>query len=207
MDKFSFFIALTVICLTGSACKPAPAADTKPALQVSCNNLPFFYGREDGRSIDVYAQPILTSEKLGSIPADIKGDDQGIINAVTINVNEGRDGWFRFSGLTDAVLNDDSGVQPRKIYNGAGWIRSEDITAVVQTRKAFVNPSPDSKIVASFPDDFSSYAGPQQFLGCTGDWVKVSRPKNEYNDKQWTGWVRGICGALETSCEGLVGDR
>lgn len=189
-------------CLTGKRGTP-----DKPCFEVTA------YLQKPGAR-DVYAEPDKSSKRLGQI-LGIPPSEEG--RPVPFEVLDSRDGWLLIEGAADDP--DLSGVD-RPMYHGRGWIRGEGVGVSAQAEQVFAKPDFDSQIVAE--GGWFDGIPPIRIMGCDGSWVHARWPMPRSPDNRFTyrpeavvsrdpvvieGWVTGICGIMETTCDGLDGNR
>jgi hypothetical protein len=211
MDSLSMSFRLILILgltlsLGSASCQNAPlptAKENKNVVSTQCKDLPFFYGAPDKKDVNIRSGPGISFPIVGAVPPDLFLEKEGLSFSAGFTVTGSKDGWFSIKNASD----DETlvGKKARQIYAGKGWIHGSQVQAVIQTRKAFKEPNEKSPIVKTFDADFTAEPGPIRFKACSGEWVLVEA--ENYKEKAaWTGWVRGVCGLQETSCEGLIGD-
>ena len=103
-----------------------------------------------------------------------------------------QDGWARVRDVTD---------WNREAWGPDGWINGELIRFVAQTETVFAGPDAGAAVVWQ-----STNIWPTAFAvhDCTGEWAEISF--REDGPQTVRGWVRGICGIQETTCDGVQGD-
>ena len=74
------------------------------------------------------------------------------------------------------------------------------------TDKAFADPDPASPIVVTSWDEDGGLTqfGYRHPTACRGEWVRLTVVGQDRRERQ--GWVRGVCGLQETTCDGIRGD-
>jgi hypothetical protein len=166
---------------------------------------------------EVHAGPDAGSRVLGRILGVAPGDEG---RPATFDVIDSRDGWLRIDGAADDP-NINGGIN-RPMYHGKGWIRGEGVGVHAQADQGFASPDFASEIVsegAYFDGDMT----PVAILGCDGSWVHArwsrgaEAPNNpvRYSPAAIVSrdplvidaWVTGVCPVLETTCDGLDGNR
>ena len=141
---------------------------------------------------------------VGTLPA-ARETEAGLygIEAATFDVVEAKDGWFRIDKAVYQRLDFDE----EPVVYPAGWIAGVDLSFAVQSDYAFERPDPRAPRVASGWNDPNGVNGlrfhtPQD---CQGEWVKLTVAG--YDGVEKAGWLRGLCGKLETACEDLASDN
>lgn len=155
----------------------------------------------DPNGLNVRAGPSSTARIVGTLPPPERGEDVEVDFGATFDVVEARDGWFR---IENARRWSQQGRGPSSLPSG--WISGRYLAFQLMTDKAFAEPDPNSAVVVtSFMED----GGLSQFAyrnptDCRGEWVRLTVVGEDRREQQ--GWVRGICGAQETTCDGVRGD-
>lgn len=153
----------------------------------------------DPAGLNVRAGPSPTARIVGRLPAPemIEGERR----FVGFDVLESRNGWFR---IANAVRW--SGDYGRPSTLPAGWISGRYLDFAVQSDIAFALPDPTSPVVARAWQDARGFQplATRHPVECRGEWVRLSVAGRDRRERQ--GWVRGICGIQETTCDGVRGD-
>ena len=150
--------------------------------------------------LNVRAGPSARAAVVGRLPPPVFDSELERPMAMSFQVVESRDGWFR---ITDAAPPDGS-VTAEPLPSG--WISGRYVDFSIQTDLAFAEPDPSSAVVASAWRDEDgghqiSYRRPS---GCRGEWVRLLVAGRDGRERQ--GWLRGICDNQETTCDGVAGD-
>ena len=186
----------------GNAAASAPSAAAGRADQPGARcSFSGWSSDPDPRGLNVRAGPSATARIVGTLPPPEPGQDIEVDFGATFDVVESRGGWFRienarrWSQVGDAASNLPS-----------GWISGRYLTFQLQTDKAFAEPDPASPVVVSaWREDGGispfAYRNPTE---CRGEWVRLTVAGRDGRQRQ--GWVRGICGIQETTCDGVHGD-
>lgn len=148
--------------------------------------------------------PGRTFPAIGTLPAS-RATDAGLngIEAATFEVLEAKDGWFRIGKAIYQRLDFDE----EPVVYPDGWVSGKHISFALQSDFAFDRPDPRAtKIASSWNDPTGTnplrFHSPQD---CQGEWVKLT--VSGYDGVEKDGWVRGVCGKLETACQGLTSDN
>lgn len=121
--------------------------------------------------------------------------DADDIEGAYVTVVAIRDGWAE---IADAPApNDLAHPVP------GGWVPTEALGLILQTRLGFAAPSPTSAVVYRDDDDIGRDRI-RDFLGCSGEWLHL-RIRGQ-DRKPVSGWFRGACANQRTSCDGAQGD-
>jgi hypothetical protein len=117
-------------------------------------------------------------------------------------VVEAKDGWFRIKNAELFPLEAD---KPKSRYP-SGWVHGSKIGFALQSDYAFERPDPESKRVATSWQSKDGINGlnHRDADDCTGEWLHLQ--VSDHDPKFRPAWVRGVCGILETSCDGVLGD-
>lgn len=162
---------------------------------------------------EVRAAPDAHPKLLGVLPGVSPGEDG---RAVTFQIIDSRGGWLRIeSAADDPGIN--GGVE-RKIYHGKGWIRGEQVSVSAQAEQGFAKPDFASAVV--YQGEWFDGIKAEAILGCDGSWVKGRWPLAKDNAAKIRpeaivsrdplvieAWVTGVCEIVETTCDGLSGNR
>jgi hypothetical protein len=195
-----------------------PVADHR----TECSGITAFMTAPRPAGTIVRQQPAEHSRALGIIPAPmINVPDFGTLPA-SIEVIGSENGWLR---IRNAVFDVELAGRPvPDSYTGEGWIQGSDVDLHLQTQRAFLEPSYDSAVVIDGRPDVHLDQWPVlRVVGCSGSWAlvewhRIPDPLPGQRPARWTnaavvsvdhgmlsGWVTGICGAIETSCDGVNG--
>jgi len=155
----------------------------------------------DPRGLNVRAGPSATARILGTLPPPEPGEDVEVDFGATFDVVEARDGWFR---IENARRWSQAGRGASTLPSG--WISGRFVGFQLQTDKAFAAPDPASTVVVtSWEEDGGlSQFGYRHPTACHGEWVRLTVVGRDGRERQ--GWVRGVCGIQETTCDGVQGD-
>lgn len=117
------------------------------------------------------------------------------------SIVEADGGWFRIANVyVQTVKEDDVEEVPLDV---TGWIPGRAIYFGLQTYKGFAKPDPTSEVVYRFGE----LSHPRDWLAvtdCLGEWAQIAYGTPQDEKRMW---VRGICAAQETSCDGVKGDN
>ena len=155
----------------------------------------------DPRDLNVRAEPSATARIVGTLPPPEDQEDIEVDFGPTFEVVESRNGWFR---IENAHRWSEGGRGQSTLPSG--WISGRYLHFQLMTDKAFAEPDPASPVVlASEMVDGTltqfRYRNPTE---CRGEWVHLTVIGQDGRERQ--GWVRGICGLQETTCDGVRGD-
>jgi hypothetical protein len=193
-------------CLAGKRAMPG-----KPCFEITA------YLEDAVKQREVHAEPDAGSRMLGRILGVAPGDEG---RPATFEVLDSRDGWLLIDGATDdPQIN---GGIDRPMYHGKGWIRGEGVGVSAQADQGFVRPDFASEIVSE-GGWFDGDMRPVAILGCDGSWVHARwtrGPEPPPHPVRYSpaaivsrdplvidAWVTGVCPAMETTCDGLSGNR
>jgi len=189
---------------TATANASSTAAAAQPAAAAAPANACNFSGWSsdpDPRGLNVRAGPSPSAPILGALPPPEPGEDIEVDFGATFDVVESRNGWFR---IENARRWSQAGAGASTLPSG--WISGRYLTFQLQTDKAFAAPDPSSPtVLTSWMDNGTltqfNYRNPTE---CRGEWVRLTAIGRDGGQRQ--GWVRGICGIQETTCDGVRGD-
>ncbi|MCY1128046.1 hypothetical protein OU426_14375 [Frigidibacter sp. RF13] len=140
----------------------------------------------------ILAGPDAAAVRIGTVPM-VDDPDHGRMSG-ELTITDIRDGYAAVTGV-HAWGNPDQTAPD-------GWVNVADLAFVAQTQKGFTAPDPTADVIWQdedwiYPDRIA------QLVACEGDWVAL-RLADQKTDAPI--WVRGICGAQETTCDGTTGD-
>jgi hypothetical protein len=155
----------------------------------------------DPNGLNVRAGPSANARIVGTLPPPETHPDNETLFGVTFDVVGTRDGWFL---IENARRWSDAGRGPSTLPSG--WISGRYLAFQLQTDKVFAAPSPNAPVLLASWDDNGTltqfrYRHPTD---CNGEWVRLTAIGPDGRERQ--GWVRGICGIQETTCDGVHGD-
>jgi hypothetical protein len=156
----------------------------------------------DPAGLNVRAGPSAGAPVVGVLPPPEYSPAFDRVMAVTFDVIETRDGWFR---IANAYLANDDAGEPSGLPSG--WISGRHVGFELQTDVAFAEPDPGSPVVAAAWMDSDGalrrfeYRQPSE---CRGEWVRLKVTDHDRLERE--AWARGVCNSQETSCDGARGD-
>jgi hypothetical protein len=156
----------------------------------------------DPAGLNVRAAPSAGAPVVGVLPSPEYSPEFDRVMAVSFDVIETRDAWFR---IANAYRADDNAGEPSTLP--AGWISGRHVGFALQTDKAFVEPDPGSAVVAAAWMDSDGalrlfeYRHPTE---CRGEWVRLKVTGHDRIERE--AWARGVCNGQETTCDGALGD-
>lgn len=190
-------------CLTGKRGTP----------QLPCFEITAFLTQTVDRR-DVHEAPDAASKVLGQVLGPSPGEAG---RPAPFELLDSRDGWLL---IQDAA--DDPGINGgvyRPMYHGRGWIRGEGVAAIAQAEQGFASPDFASEIVVESKSSGLD-ADMVAVTGCDGSWIRARwKPRNAggYTYRPdavvsraplvLEGWATGVCPIMETTCDGLSGNR
>jgi hypothetical protein len=154
----------------------------------------------DPAGLNVRAAPSANAAIVGRLPPPEHIEDRDF--ATEFDVLESRDGWFR---IANARRWSEESAHSASLPSG--WISGRFLRFALQTDRAFASPDPNSQVVAFTWRDGSGTIQPFAYrhpTACRGEWVKLTVVGHDGRERE--GWVRGICGIQETTCDGVQGD-
>ena len=154
--------------------------------------------------LPVRAGPSRRSRELGRLPPFVAyegGLHSG--RGPTFAILESRAGWVRIAEVSTPQIigqGHDADLEWRE-SELEGWIPGEAVNFVLQTQKGFARPDAASPVIFQAAD----WYGPPDWslIDCDGEWVRIAWREEAASR---TGWFRGVCGAQETTCDGVRGD-
>ena len=178
----------------------APANAVSAAEPASRCNFSGWSSDADPHGLNVRAGPSATAPILGTLPSPELGQDIEVDFGVTFDVVESSNGWFRIENARR--WSEQSG--PSSLPSG--WISGRYLAFQLQTDKVFAAPDPGSRVEVASRDEGGTlmqfrYRHPTD---CRGEWVRLTVIGRDGRERE--GWVRGICGIQETTCDGVQGD-
>ena len=156
----------------------------------------------DPAGLNVRAAPSADARVVGVLPPPEYSPEFDRVMAVSFDVIETRDGWFR---IANAYRADDNAGEPSTLPSG--WISGRHVGFSLQTDKTFAAPDPGSAVVAAAWMDSDGvlrqfeYRHPTE---CRGEWVRLKVTGHDRIERE--AWTRGVCNGQETTCEGARGD-
>ena len=183
---------------SSAAASAQPPAGTAAA---SACNFSGWSSDPDPRGLNVRAEPSPTARILGTLPPPEDHPDNETAFGTTFDVIGTRDGWFR---IENARRWSDSASGPSTLPSG--WISGRYLHFQLQTDKAFAEPDPSSPVVltSEMVDGTLTQFNYRNPTDCNGEWVRLTVVGRDGGERQ--GWVRGVCGIQETTCDGVEGD-
>ena len=155
----------------------------------------------DPRGLNVRAGPSPTARIVGTLPPPERGEDVEVDFGATFDVVGSHDGWFL---IENARRWSQQGRGPSNLPSG--WISGRYLAFQLQTDKVFESFDPGSRVILTSWEDNGTLMqfGYRQPTECLNEWVRLTVIGRDGREQQ--GWVRGICGIQETTCDGVRGD-
>lgn len=180
-----------------------------------CFELTGYLDDKNGRT--VYAEPDAKSRALGRVLGPFRATADYSL-PISFEIIDGHDGWIRIRNAGDDPQLIET--TPRKMYDGAGWIRGEGVSVTFQGHQLFARPDWTSDMTVLARDSFDS-ARMTALIGCDGSWAQArwqidaaQEPLRMLPEAIVSraplvvqGWATGACNIQETTCDGLFGDR
>ena len=201
--------------------------DLLPLSRTSCHGLIGWLDRSDPGARIVRAAPSFDAPELGRIPQPVEMDEE--IVPPEVRIIGSQDGWLEIEGAAfDATWLDRPAPAT---YSGRGWIMGEGLRVTVQAELGFARPSHNAPVVidARPGGGVLEEFGPTQVIACQGRWIlgefvpvwlgastvrelayrreAVVKTSQKGKPQALRAWVAGICNNLETTCDGLDGNR
>lgn len=180
--------AVALALLAPAAIQAQDAAPTAPA--ASC-------------SIQAYAQPP-QDHRVRAAP-DRKAATVGRLRATRYDADDIEGAYVTVVALENGWAKIADAPAPNELAHPvpAGWVPTDTLGLVLQTRLGFAAPNPASAVVHREEDDIGRRRI-QRFLGCSGEWLHLRI--RGLDGRSVTGWFRGACANQRTSCDGVPGD-
>lgn len=190
-------IILSLFCSTlhvaGSAAAPLTVGARASG---RCGTLPVLGAMYSAAAPRVQAKPKRQSTVLGQLLSAQDPEEETDLG-LYVEVIDLKKDWARIAP-TEVPLPDGS---VRKIPGG--WIESRHLHFTMQTYIGFA--APDAKSARAYEGhDWIERDSVLHLIACQGEWMKL-QIKGE-DGKRHTGWFRGACAIVETSCDGVGGD-
>jgi hypothetical protein len=179
MDRYGLTVLGVVVCLAG------------PAMAETVCSFEAYTVAGPGVAVQIMDAPSADAKVLGIAPL-FQPEGEDVIFGAEFTVTGMQDGWARVTNLTD---------WERGVTAPDGWINGEFIRFIAQTEAVFAGPDAGSAVVWESTD---IWANPFAVHDCTGEWAEISFRDDQPQTVR--GWVRGICGIQETTCDGVRGD-
>lgn len=183
----------------GGTVTPAMAAD-------SCDMVGMYYEFDRGRT-SVFSDANTRGRVLGHLPAS-RGHP-GSWGGIKLRVLTAASGWLFVKVESD--LNERPDLRFRRPKLGRFWIRPGQLWLNVISNRGFSEPSPTTRIVLDFEKEIDSnfQTKSMTLLECSGKWGKIQYRfvnKKSMQAKIVTGWFRGICESMTSTCDGIISD-
>lgn len=182
-----------------------------------------FVSETDPAGLNVRSGPGVKYAVLGTLPpVGVNPTDSSLRGMVEVEVTAGSDGWFQIRRATDNP--ELTGVKPRKMFAGSGWVSGRKLTVKSQASVGKDRPSSSAANIVTTRDDMTfdndAMIGATQLLACSDKWVLTevgaltASPDVEQAlvvlpaarvgapPKTFRAWVNKLCAVQETSCDG-----
>lgn len=165
--------------------------------------------------IEVRGEPSDAAKIVGQIPTVSDAAEAQYAYSIYFDVKEARDGWLKIANASDAYNKESDDYVPREIYEGEGWIRSDEATIGIQSARGFLKPETESERLLDIGSDWLTEMGQiNNILACREDWLLLDYtllrkrlPSEQLvelsSGEQSIGraWFRGLCSNAETTCD------
>jgi len=212
------------VCIAGwlllglCAVAPAFAQETvwKPSSETACQ----LHGWSidiDPKGTNVRAAPSAKARVVGKLPAYVvTGGGLSGGYGIEFDIIGSHNGWLKITGAKDDP--DRSGKPPRSTYAGTGWISGNLVWFAVQSRLGYAEPDSSSARLLDlmYGNWLAERAKIERVVACQGKWALLDFrlldptdnliPLPKAQRERGRAWFRGICGAQETTCDGVVPD-
>ncbi|MDR2214060.1 MAG: hypothetical protein LBE21_10615 [Pseudomonadales bacterium] len=174
-------------------------------------------------ALNVYAEPSADSAIVGTLPGYDLYLQPGseYLRTGYFRVRGSSNGWLLIEDGSEYRVSDVPEELPdRPAYAGPGWIEGRYWSFALQGSRGYVKPDANSAKIVDFGYDWLPDVGViDTVLACQDEWVLVDyhlRYRSERGNlidltpeeqaaSPGRAWFRGVCGILETTCDG-VGD-
>lgn len=200
----SFFFLLTAF---SKSVKKEAVSFFNTQLETVCD-IDGFVTEQDPKGLNVRESPSQKSKILGVIPpALFEKNESGLKYLVKpeLKIIGSQHGWIKIKNAQESgIFEELTGIKPRKMFTGTGWVSGKMLTIKSQAKKAYSEPSITSRVVHSESPDLNfDKIDSYQLLACQDRWVYVIdkdlKKQNRY-------WLNKTCGFQETTCDGLNTD-
>lgn len=182
-----------------------------------------FVEETDPAGLNVRAAPNARSKVLGKLPPVWVDKVDNARVRVRVEVTASSNGWFRIQNASDEENLTEQPARPT--YSGEGWVSGRKLLVKPQTSIGRTRPAETAPVGLQLQEqrlfDTSAFSRAGSLVGCSGSWVHVEFVENkiptelrqtlQVSPKAREGlphgrfrlWLDKICGAQETSCDGL----
>ncbi|KRA20976.1 SH3 domain-containing protein [Lysobacter sp. Root604] len=198
--SLSHIAPLAVLLALASGATAAPDAGAREARKPACE-LDAYAKDTDPKGLNVRAGPSIDAPILATLPGwKPPGPDDELEGHLPVGftIVEARDGWVRIANVS--IPDPDSGAHRASPISG--WVSGKKVGYALQTEVGFERPDPTSP-VAIRSDDWIRLDDAIGISDCSGEWAQIA-----YGDRKspQRAWFRGLCGLIETTCDGRLGD-
>lgn len=200
--SLSHIAPLVVLSLAlASAATPAPAASTREAGKPACE-LDAYSKETDPKGLNVRSGPSIDAPILATLPGwKPPGPDDELEGHLPVGftIVEARNGWVRIAEVS--IPDPGSGAHQASAISG--WVSGKKVGYALQTEAGFERPDPNSPALIQ-QDGGVVLDDAIGISDCSGEWARI-----DFGDPRSPkrAWFRGLCGSIETTCDGRVGDE
>ncbi|RDZ28781.1 SH3 domain-containing protein [Lysobacter silvisoli] len=156
----------------------------------------------DPKGLNVRSGPSINAPVVATLPGwNPPGPDDELEGHLPVGftIVEARDGWVR---IADVSIPDPA-TGAHRASPIRGWVSGKRVGYNLQTEVGFQNPDPSSPALIQ-QDGGIVLTDAIGISGCTGEWARI-----DYGDPRSPkrAWFRGLCGLIETTCDGRNGDE
>lgn len=190
-------LSLTLASATMAAADAGAHEASKPACELDV------YSKEtDPKGLNVRSDPSIDAPILATLPGwKPPGPDDELEGHLPVGftIVEARDGWVRIADVS--IPDPSSGAHQASTISG--WVSGKKVGYALQTEVGFERPDPTSP-VAIRSEDGIRLDDAIGISDCSGEWAQIA-----YGDRKSPrrAWFRGLCGLIETTCDGRLGDE
>lgn len=204
-----------------------PATPAQSPGRTQCNNITGFLTDADPAGRIIRAGPSRTAREIGRIPPPVATPDYAAW-PYQFEIIGSQNGWLE---ITDIQFDTTRGATPPpRVFPARGWIAAGAVRlGAVQSRLAFARPTHSAPVlIDTRPNDLSfDELGMRRIIACSDNWVLADwnattsadgpNPQRSVTYRREAvvarspvvlrGWTTGICNIIETTCDGVDGDR
>lgn len=203
------------------------AAPQAPSGRTSCTGIMGRVGESAPEGRIIRAAPNASARVIGRIPAAVALPDGDGHWPYEFDIIGSQNGWLEINHLS---FDQTRGVTPTApLFQGRGWIAAATVQVGVQTRMGFAEPRHDAPVLIDgrTQDIALEEVGLARLIGCQGNWILADwnaqthlpppsvpriiahQPAAVVQPSPLTlrAWATGICNVIETTCDGVDGDR
>ncbi len=220
MTALRLGLLLIVSCVPAGAAIAVSESDIRQAQGVATTcELSGWSTNREGQGLLVRDEPGPAARVIGVIPFDLGtlGEDYAGFG-ISFQITASRNGWVRIRGAADEFGR--PAFETKPIFGGDGWVHGSFVNFAVQSSRVRAVQQRAASVVAEVRSPLgdgrdtewlTNMARITAVLACDGRWAMVRyRGKTSFADEvippdrvqpDGAGWVTGICGRQETTCD------